>query len=151
MVQLIHSYMTTGKTIALTTRTFVGKVMTLSRFVIAFLSRSNQLFISWLQSPPEVILEPKKIVCHCFHCFPIFYHEVMGLDARIFIFLMLSFKLAFSLSFTFIKRLFSSSSLSTIRVVSSEYLRLLIFPQQSWCQLVLQPAQHFSWCTMHIS
>ena len=75
-VQLLHPYMTTGKTIALTRRTFVGKVMTLlfnmlSRLVITFLPRSKRLLISWLQSPAAVILEPKKIVSHCFHCFPI--------------------------------------------------------------------------------
>ena len=72
MVQLSHPYMTTGKTIALTRWTFVGKVMsllfnTLSRFVIAFLPRSKHLLLSWLQSPSAVILEPKKIVSHCFH------------------------------------------------------------------------------------
>ena len=66
MVQLSHPYMTTGKTIALTRRTFVGKVMSLlfnmlSRFIIAFLPRSKHLLISWLQSPSEVILEPKEI------------------------------------------------------------------------------------------
>ena len=66
MVQLSHSYMTTGKTIALTIWTFVGKVMSLlfnmlSRFIIAFLPRSKHLLISWLQSPSAVILEPKKI------------------------------------------------------------------------------------------
>ena len=77
MVQLSYPYMTTGKTIALTRWTFVGKVMSLlfnmlSRLVIAFLPRSKHLFISWLQSPFAVILEPKKIVCHCFHCFPIY-------------------------------------------------------------------------------
>ena len=67
-------------------------------------------------------------VCHCFHCFPSICHEVMGLDAMIFVFWMLSLKPTFSLSaFTFIKRLFSSSSLSAIRVVSSAYLRLFIF------------------------
>ena len=76
MVQLSHPYMTTGKTIALTTWTFVLKVMsllfkTLSRFVIAFLPRSKCLLISWLKSPSAVIFEPKKI-CHCFHCFPIY-------------------------------------------------------------------------------
>ena len=65
--------MTTGKTIALTRWTFVGKVMSLllnmlSRFVIAFLPRSKHLLILWLQSPSSVILEPKKIVCHSFHC-----------------------------------------------------------------------------------
>ena len=79
IVQLSHPYTTTGKTIALTRWTFVGKVMSLlfnmlSRLVIAFLPRSKHLLISWLQSPSPVILEPKKIVCHCFpisHCFPI--------------------------------------------------------------------------------
>ena len=76
IVQLSHPYMTTGKTIALTRWTFVGKVMylpfnTLSRLVITFLPRSKRLLISWLQSPSAVILEPQKIVSHCFHCFPI--------------------------------------------------------------------------------
>ena len=66
IVQLSHPYITTGKTIALTRRTFVGKVMSLlfnmlSRLVIAFLPRRNRLLISWLQSPSAVILEPKKI------------------------------------------------------------------------------------------
>jgi len=66
MIQLSHPYMTTGKTIALTRRTFVGKVMSLlfnmlSRLVIAFLPRSKRLLISWLQSPSKAILEPKKI------------------------------------------------------------------------------------------
>ena len=66
MVQLSHSYITTGKTIALTIQAFVSKVMslrfnTLSRFFIAFLLRSKQLLISWLQSPSEVILKPKNI------------------------------------------------------------------------------------------
>ena len=76
-VQLSHPYMTTGKTIALTRQTFVGKVMALlfnmlSRLVITFLPRSKHLLISWLQSPSAVSLEPKKIVCHCSHCFPIY-------------------------------------------------------------------------------
>ena len=66
-----HPYMTTGKTIAFTRRTFVGKVMSLlsnmlSRLVITILPRSKCLLISWLQSPSTVILEPRKIVCHCF-------------------------------------------------------------------------------------
>ena len=76
-VQLSHPYMTTGKTIALTRRTCVGKVMSLllnmlSRLVITFLPRSKHLLILWLQSPSAVILEPKKTVCHCFHCLPIY-------------------------------------------------------------------------------
>ena len=131
MVQQSHPYITVGKAIALIRRTFVGKVLSLlfnilSRFVIAFLPRSKHLLISWLQSPSAVILEPHKIksltvstsICH----------EVMGLDAMILVFGMWSFKPAFSLSsFPFIKRLFSSSLSSAIRVVSSAYLRLLIF------------------------
>ena len=75
MVQLLHPYMTTGKPIALTRRTFVGKVMSLlfnmqSRLVIAFLPRSKRLLISWLQSPSAVILEPKKISLSLFPLFP---------------------------------------------------------------------------------
>ena len=74
-VQLSHSYMTTGKTIALTRRTFVGKVIPLlfnmlSRLVMTYLPRSKRLLISWLQSPSAVILEPPKIV---WHCFPIYF------------------------------------------------------------------------------
>ena len=77
MVKLSYPYMTTGKTIALNRQTFVGKTMSLlfnmlSRLVIAFLLRSKCLLISWLQSPSAVILEPKKTVCYCFHCFPIY-------------------------------------------------------------------------------
>ena len=99
----------------------------LSRLVLAFLPKSKRLLISWLQSPSAVIFEPKK-VCHCFHCLPIFGHEVMGPDAMILVLWMLSFKPTFSFSsFTFIKRLFSSFSLSAIRVMSSAYLRLLMF------------------------
>ena len=114
IIQLSHPYMTTGKTIALTRWTLVGKVMSLlfnmlSRLIITFLPRSKHLLISWLQSPFAVILEPRKIksatvstvsssICH----------EVMGLDAMILVFWMLSFKPTFSASsFTFIKRLFS--------------------------------------------
>ena len=100
-----------------------------SRLVIAFLPRSKCLLISWLQSPSAVILEPKKIKSVAvFILSPSICHEVMGPDARILVFWMLSFKPVFSLSsFTFIKGLFSSSLLSAIRVVSSAYLRLLIF------------------------
>ena len=77
IVQRSHPYMTTGKTIALTRRTFVDKIMSLlfnvlSRLVITFLPRSKHLLISWLQSPSAVILEPQNKVSHCFHCFPIY-------------------------------------------------------------------------------
>ena len=129
-----HIHMTTGKTIALTGRTFVGKVMSLlfnmlSGLVITFLPRSKHLLISWLQSPSTVILEPRKIKSDTISTVsPSISHEVMGPDTMIFIFWMLSFKPTFPLSsFTFIKRLLSSSSLSAIRAVSSAYLRLSIF------------------------
>ena len=77
IVQLSHPYMTTRKTIALTRQDLVDKVMSLlfhmlSRLVITFLPRSKHLLISWLQSPSAVILEPRKIVSHCFHCFSIY-------------------------------------------------------------------------------
>ena len=108
--------MTTGKTIALTRRTFVGKVMSLlfnmlSRLVIDFLPRSKCLLISWLQSPSAVILEPQKIKSVTIYTVPLsISHEVMGPDAMILVFLILSLKPTFALSsFTFIKRLFSSS------------------------------------------
>ena len=77
MVQLSHPYMTTGKTLLSIIQTFEVKVMSLLfnmlfRFVITFLPRSKRLLISWLQSSSAVILELKKVVCHCFHCFPIY-------------------------------------------------------------------------------
>ena len=148
--------MTTGKTIALTIWTFVSKVLPLffnmlSRFVMAFLPRSKCLLISWLQSPSAVILEPKKIKSVTVSIVsPSICHRVMGPDAMILVFWMLSFKPAFPLSFlTFIKRLFSSCSLSAIRVVLSAYLRLLIF-----IPAILIPAcvsSNPAWCTLHIS
>ena len=136
---------------------FVSKVISLlfnmlSKFVIAFLPRSN-LLISCLQSPSAVILEAKKIKFITLSIvFPSIFHEVMGLDVMISIFWMLSFKLAFSLSsFTFIKRLFSSSSLSAIRVVSSAYLTLQIFPLAILIPACDHPVWHFFWCPLHIS
>ena len=118
---------------ALTRQIFIGKIMSLlfnmvSRLVIAFLPRSKCLLISWQQSPSEVILEPPKIKSLTVSIvFPSICHEVMGPAAMISVFWMLSFKPTFSFSsFTYIKRHFSPS-LSAIRVVSSAYLRLLIF------------------------
>ena len=131
-VQLSHPYMTTGKTIALTRRTFVGKVMSLlfnmlSRWVITFLWRSKHILNSWLQSPSAVIWEPKKVKPVTVYTVSLsICHEVMGPDTMILVFWMLSFKPTFPLSsFTFIKRLFSSSSLSAVRVVSSAYLQVI--------------------------
>ena len=102
-VQLSHPYMTTGKTTALTRRTFVGKETSLlfnmlSRLVIAFLPRNKHLLI-WLKSPSAVILEPQKIKSATVSTVsPSICHEVMGLDAMILGFWMLSFKPTFSLS-----------------------------------------------------
>ena len=92
MVQLSHPHMTSGKTIALTSQTFVGKVMSLlfnmlSRLVIAFLPRSKYLLISWLQSPSAVILEPEKIKSLTVSTVsPSICHEAMGPDAMILVF-----------------------------------------------------------------
>ena len=90
MIQLSHPYTTTGKTIALTRQTFVGKVMSLvfsmlSRLVIVFLPRSKHLIISWLQSPSVVIFESKTSLILSIVS-PSICHEVMGLDAMIFVF-----------------------------------------------------------------
>ena len=155
IVQLSHPYMTTWKTIALTRQTFVGEVMsllfnTLSRLVITFLPRGKNLLISWWQSPSALILEPQKIKSLTVSIVsPSICHEVMGQDTMILVFWMLSLKPTFSLSsFTFIKRLFSSS-LSSVRVVSSAYLRLLIFLLE--ILIPAWPAWHFTWCTLHIS
>ena len=101
----------------------------LSMLVIAFLPRSKHLLISQQQSPSAVILEPKKRKSATVSLVsPSICHEVMQPDAVILVFWILSFKPAFSVSsFTFIKRPYSSSSISAIRVVSSAYLRILIF------------------------
>ena len=134
MVQLSQPYMNTGKTTALTRQTFVRKVMSLlfkmlSRLVITFLPRSKCLLISWLQSPSAVTLETSKIVCHHFHCFPIYLPWSDGTTCHDhFFFSILSSKPTFSLfSFTFIKRLFISSSLSAIR----------------WCHLCIRGYWYF--------
>ena len=132
MVQLSHPLMTTEKTIALTGQTFAGKVMSLlfnvlSTFATASLPRSKRLLISRLQSPSAVISETKKMKCVDVPISPpSLCHKLMGPDAMILVFWMLSFKPTFSLS-SFIKRLFSSSSLSAIKLVSSAHLRLSIF------------------------
>ena len=121
----------------------------LSRLFRDFLPRSKCLLISWLWSPSAVILEPEKIksVTVCIVS-PSVCHEVMGLVAMILVFWMLNFKPAFSLSsFTFIKRLFSPSSLSAIRVVSSTYLRLLIFLLAVVIPACASPSLAF--CTMY--
>ena len=113
----------------------------LFRFVIAFLPKSNHLLISWLQSPSSKILEPKERKSVTTSAFSLsICHEVMGPDIVILVFKNSSCEPAFSLSsFTLIKRLFSYSLLSAIRVVSSSYLRLLMLPP-----LVLTSACNYS-------
>ena len=147
--------MTTGKTKALTRQTFVGKVMSLlfnklSRLVIAFLPRSKSLLISWLQSSYAVMLEPKKLKSVIVSiASPSICHEVMGPDAMILIFWMLSFKPAFYSPL-------SLSSWGSLVLLWQGWCHLNIwgywyFSQKSWFQLVLHPAQCFSWCTLHMS
>ena len=150
MVQLSHPYMATGKNIALIICIFASKVIslffkTLSRFVIAFLPRSKHLLTSWLQLLSAGILKSRKIKSVTASIFPPFIcHEMMGPDAIILVFQTLSFKSAlFTLLFHLIKRLFSSSLLSNIRMVSPAYLSLLIFLLAVLIPVYDNPAQHF--------
>ena len=134
MVQLWHPDMTTGKTIALTRSTFVNKVMsllfnTLCTFVIAFLLRSKHLLIPWLQSLSTVIGAQENKVCHCFHLFPIYLPWSDGTRCHDLSFLNGEFQASF-----FHSSLSPSSRGSLVplhflplELISSEYLRLLIF------------------------
>ena len=133
MVQLSHLYITTKRTIALTILTFAGKwclclFNMLSKFVIVFPPRHKHLLTSWLQSLPLVIFAAQKNkICHCFHFSPLYLpwsHGTRCHDLSIFNVVFQAFSLS---SFTVFKRLFSSSSLLAITVISSAYLRLLIF------------------------
>ena len=149
MVQLSHLCMTTGKTEALTTRTFVGKVMSLlfnilSRFVIAFLPRAKCLWISWLPSLSTAILESKKIKSVTVSIFSSSVcHEVIGLDAMIFVFWVLSFKPAFHSPL-----LPYHETLSSPYFLPWEWYHLHIwccwYFWQSWFQLVIHLAWHFT-------
>ena len=150
IVQLSHPYMATGKTIALTRQTFVGKVMSLffnilSRLFIAFLSGSKCLLISWLQSPSAVIFGAQESkVYHCFHCFPIYLPRNGGTRYHDLNFLNVEFQASFSLSsFTLIKRL-----LVPLHFLPLEWYNLHIwscwyFSWSSCFQLVIHPARHF--------
>ena len=129
MVHFSHPYMITGKTIALTTQIFVGKVMSLlfnTVWVCHGFSSKEQESFDFMAAVTGGSQENK--ISHCFHFSPSICHEVMGWDVLILVFQMLSFKPALSLSsFALLKRLFSSSWLSAIRVLWSAYLRLLVF------------------------
>ena len=150
--------MTTGKTISLTRWIFVGKVMSLlfnmlSRLVITYLPKSKHLLISWLQSPSAAILEPKTIKSVTVSIVsPPICHEVMGPDAMILVFWTLSLSLLFHSPLS----LSSGGSLVLLCFLPWGWCHLHIwgywyFSQQSWFQLVLHPAWHFSWCTLHRS
>ena len=168
----IHPYMITRKTIALTIQTFVCKVMfllfnMLSRFVIAFLPRNKCLFISWLQSLSTVILEPKKIKSVTVSIFSLIYlpwRDETGCDAITLVFLMLSLNQLFHSPFSPSSRdskefLFTFChlggiiciSLSAIWVVTSAYLRLLIFLPAILIPACAFPPWHFAWCSLHRS
>ena len=154
-----HDWVTSlSLSLSLTIWTFIGKGMSmlfnmLPRFVIAFLPRSKHLLVSWLQSPSAVILECKKIKFVTTSTFsPSICWEVMGPDPMIFVFWMLSFKSAFHSPLS----LSSRDSLVSLHFLPLEWCHLHIwgcwyFSQQSWFQLVLHPAQHFSWCTLNVS
>ena len=133
MVQFSHPYVTTGKTIALPIQTFVGKVVSLlfnmlSRFVIAFLPRSKCLNFMSAVTVRSNFWAKEEEICHCFQLFLFYLPWSDGTGCHDLSFLNAEFQASFSLSsFTLIKRFFSSSSLSAIRVISSAYLRLLVF------------------------
>ena len=150
MVQLLHPYMTTGKTIVLTRLIFVSKVMSLPfnmlpRWVIVFLPKSKQLLILWLQSPSPVILETKKMKSLTVSIVsPSICHEVMGPDAMILVFW------CWVLSQFFHSPISLSSRGSLVLLHFLHNWGYWYFSWQSWFKIVLQPAQHFSWCTLHI-
>ena len=146
--------MTTGKTIALIRWTFVGKVTSLFfnmlfRLVIDFNPRSKCLLISWLQLLSAVILEPKMIQSVTFSILcPSICNELMGPDAMILVFWMLSFKLTFSLS--------SRDYLVPLHFLSLQWCHLYMwrcwyFSWKPWFWLVIHPARHFPWCILHRS
>ena len=149
MDQLSHPYMTTGKTTDITRKVMSLLFNMLSRFLTVFLPRSKCLLILWPQSPSTVILEPEKIKSTTVFTFsPSICHEVMGPDAMILAFWMLSCKSFSFSSFTLIKRLFSASSLSAIKVWHL-HIWGCDFSRQFWFQLVIHSAWHFAWCTLH--
>ena len=132
MLQMSYPYMTSVNIIALIILNFFSIVTTLLlkmlHDLLSFLQTSKHHLISWLQSSSAVILEPPKIKSHCFNCFPIYLPWSDGTKCHDLHFLNEEFKPDISLfSFTFIKRLFSFSSCSAMRVVTSAYMRLLIF------------------------
>ena len=152
-----HLHMTTGKTMVLTIQTFVDKVMsllfnTLSRFVIAILPGSQHLLISWLWSPSAVILESKKLNLSLLPLFPLLFAWSDGTRCHDLRFLMLRFKPLFHSAISPSSR----SSLVPLCFLPLEWYYLHFWDcwysfWQSWFQLVIHPAWHFTWCNLHIS
>ena len=153
MIQLSHPYMTSGKTVALTRQTFVMSLLfnMPSRLIIAFLPRSKCLLISWLQSPSAVILEPKKIKSVTISIFSPWSDGIRCHDLHFLNFECWVLSQLFHSSFTFIKRLFSSSSLSAIGWCHLHIWGYWYSFWKSWFQLVLHPAWYFARCILHIS
>ena len=149
MFNTVGPCMTTRKAIVFTLWAFGGKVMSLlfnilSRFVIVFVPQSK-----CLNFMAAVILEPKKkSLTVPIVSLSVCYERWEWMPWSSFFECWISSQL-FHYTLTFIKELFSTSSLSVIRVVSFAYLRLLIFLLASWFQLVLHQAQNFAWCTLH--
>ena len=151
--------MTTGKTMTFTRLTFLGKVMSLvfnilSRFVICFFPRSKHLLIPWLQSLATLILEPRKMKSDTVSTFFISScHEVIGLDAMIFMFECWRLSQHFHLLFSPLSR----GSLVSLHFLPLKWFNLRIwdcwyFSRQSWLQLMSPPFLHFMWyTTMHVS
>ena len=158
MVQLAHSYTTNEQTIALTIWIFFGKGMALlfnalSRFLIAFLPRNKHLLISWLQSLSTVdFWAHENKIWHCLHFFPFYVDEVMGPDPMILVFWMLTFKPTFSLPISFsLKGYLIPLHFLPLKWYHAHIWGCWYLFWQSWFQLVIYPAQHFPWCTLHRS
>ena len=157
MVQLSHAYMTTEKNQSfdsthLCQQRDVLLFNMLSRLVIAFLPRSKYFnFMATVTIHSDFGAQENKI-CHCFPFFPFYLPLGNGTVCHELSFSSVEFQATFSISsFTIIKRLFSSFSLSAIRVVSPTNPRLWHFPWQSWFQLVIHPVWQFTWFTLHTS
>ena len=159
MAQLSHPYMIPGKTVALTIGILSAKwclclFNILSQFVRAFLPRSKCLLISWLQSSSALILKPKKIkICHCFPLF-LFYlpwsdgtrcHDLCFFECWVLSQLVHS-PLSLSSRGSLVPLFFLPLELYHLHIWSYWY-----FSWQSWFQLLIHPAQHFTWCPLHKS
>ena len=159
MVLLSQSYVTTGKTIALNSGTLWCFCFSTHSLGLSLLSCQERIVLFYGCSlHPQNLRTQEGETCHYFHLFPFYLlgnngarcHD-LTLVGFLFFFLIFSFKLAFSLStFILIRRFFSSSSLSAIRVVPSHISGCWFFFCLSWFQLVTHPAWHFTWCAQHI-